>query len=110
MREVLPLVACKWFLNIFVDALSFGSLLTVWDMLFTLPSAHATPEDEAASAPASAPADTATAAEAAAAPAAEAAPAAVSEPAPAVLEVSVEPSDALLRVSLALLYQHQEAL
>ena len=37
VREALPLVVCKWFLNLFVDALPFPALLAVWDLLLTDP-------------------------------------------------------------------------
>ena len=51
VREVLPLVACKWFLNMFVDTLPLASLLAVWDLMLTLPpqpAVAAAPAEEAA--------------------------------------------------------------
>ena len=33
VREALPLAACKWFLNMYVDTLPLATLLSVWDLL-----------------------------------------------------------------------------
>ena len=146
VREVLPLVACKWFLNMFVDTLPLASLLAVWDIMLTLPepAVAAAPAEEAAE-PASSEAVAKGVAEGAAPPealssaaaaeavaAAEAAPSAAAAEAVAAAEAAplaaplaglaqlsleppsaaaaFEPSDVLLRVSLALLSEHEEAL
>ena len=56
-REALPLIACKWFLNLFVDTLPLPSLLAVWDaILVVAPKAPNTSEGAAAGAEAAAPA------------------------------------------------------
>ena len=39
LREALPLVACKWFLNLFVDTLPLPLLLAVWDLILMTPPA-----------------------------------------------------------------------
>lgn len=47
VREALPLIACKWFLNLFVDTLPLASLLAAWNLIFDAPDgADPGPADE----------------------------------------------------------------
>ena len=89
IREALPLVACKWFLNVFVDTLALDSLLAVWDLILSPAEQGTSPSSSAATA--------ATAATAAAAAAT----------APAACTLARPPSDALLRISISLLLMHE---
>ena len=118
IREALPLVACKWFLNIFVETLPLPSLLAVWDLLLctdstavsATPSQPRWPSPSSPSSPPPPPWADAAPGAAPGAVAGAAADAAAGVDAAAVAMGGAGPTDGLLRVALALLESHATSL